>query len=274
MPFKNKVKRKICRYYREGICSKGVRCPFPHPPLDKDGNVKICRFVSLPNGCTKKNCQYAHTYQHDDHEEKIKDHGEESTELSTKISRLTSDNDKYKQQVSDLQQSNLELESKLAQSNELIGKTKKNLEDMEEERDQLDEAYEELKLKTGKMFKSQDAEISDLKKQLELTDSQITLDRNRNTPGLHLNSDDLKDEHLKSELHNTKSQLEEEKTVTNKLRSDLEVATRKIESLKVKIKGLWEDFAFLKSELHKKDTIIMRQEQQILPYLPELMEMI
>ena len=68
--------------------------------------------------------------------------------------------------------------------------------------------------------------------------------------------------------------IEEEKAVTHKLRLDLEVATGKIESLKVQIKKLCDDFAFMKSELHKKDTIIKRQEQQILPYLPKLMEII
>ena len=130
-------------------------------------------------------------------EEERENYREQSAALSNKINSLISDNDKYKERVSDLQQSNLELGSNLSQSNELIKKTKKNLENMEEERDQLDEVYEELKLKTSGILKSKDAEISDLKKQLEFAQAQAMFDGNRNALGPDLNSDDAKDEDLK-----------------------------------------------------------------------------
>ena len=199
---------------------------------------------------------------------------EQSDVLSTKINSLTSDNDKYKQRVSDLQQSNLELGSNLSQLNDSLEKTKKNLENMEEERDQLDELHEELKLKTRKQLKSKDAEISDLKKQLKFTEGQVVFDGNKNAPGLGLNSADTKDEDLKTELEKTKSQLEVEMALKDQLRLDFDSATSRIESLEVEIKRLGDNFVILQSELDKKDKIIKHQEENILPYLPKLMEII
>ena len=444
MPFKIKVKRKICRYHREGYCSKGDQCSFLH----NDGNVKICLFHRRPGGCIKDNCQYAHppdltspsnsrsvsqqrkrttrfirgaqysikesfnqfeshqqilcvtrnenvTFQRNCHDcptpscqfiyvrnqvdeygfisednlnekiipkkccsqefeledkylehlamthfydrlrsflesanigrernlqcprgcdslfenydelvlhygvfehakvislafqnfdsvlchgkrndEEIEDSREQLAVLSTKINSLTSDNDKYKQRVSDLQQSNLELGSNLSQLNDSFEKTKKNLENMEEERDQLDELHEELKLKSSKILKSKDAEISDLKKQLKFTQGQVVFDGNKNAPCLDLNSDDAKDEDLKSELVKTKSELEAEMALKDKLRIDFDSATSRIEILEEELKRLGDNFVFLKSELDKKDKIIKRQENHILPYLPKLMEII
>ena len=197
---------------------------------------------------------------------------EQSAVLSTKINSLISDNDKYKQRVSDLQQSNLELGSNLSQVNDSLEITKKNLEKMEEERDQLDELHEQLKLKTRKQLNSKDAEISDLKKQLKLTEGQVVFDGIINAQGL--NSADTKDEDLKTELEKTKSQLEEEMALKDQLRLDFDSATSRIESLKVEIKRLGDDFVILQSELDKKDKIIKHQEENILPYLPKLMEII
>ena len=199
---------------------------------------------------------------------------EQSDVLSTKINSLTSDNDKYKQRVSDLQQSNLELGSNLSQVNDSLEKTKKDLENMEEERDQLDELHEELKLKTRKQLNSKDAEISDLKKQLKFTEGQVVFDGNKNAPGLGLNSADTKDEDLKTELEKTKSQLEVEMALKDQLRVDFDSATSRIESLEVEIKRLGDNFVILQSELDKKDKIIKHQEENILPYLPKLMEII
>ena len=95
-------------------------------------------------------------------------------------------------------------------------------------------------------MKSKDAEISDLKKQLEFAQAQAMFDGNRNALGPDLNSDDAKDEDLKSELVKTKSELVVERALQDTLRSDFDGARRKIESLEIEIKRLCDQFFFSK----------------------------
>ena len=52
------ARNEVCRYYLEGRCLKGDKCPFIHERVQ--GKIPLCNSFRNTGVCTKVNCQFSH----------------------------------------------------------------------------------------------------------------------------------------------------------------------------------------------------------------------